>query len=211
MNREATNQQLIVLGFGGHARSVADVALALGYKKLVFVDEQAKEGEMFLDFPVLKSFTPHYPKAWCAFPASGIGLVRQAQSESIEQQGWQLVSLVAPSATLGVGCAVGDGVFVGQQSHIGPMAKVGRGSIVNSGAVVEHECSVGEWAHVSVNATMAGRSRLGDYSILGAGATVIDGLMVNNQTTIGAGAVVCKSIAVAGVYVGVPARMRNQP
>ena len=207
MNREASNKQLIVLGFGGHARSVADVAIAMVYETLVFVDEHAREGEMYLDFPVLKSFTPHDSKAWCAFPASGNGLVRQAQTKLIEQQGWQLVSLLAPSATLGVGCAVSDGVFVGQQTHIGPMAKVGRGSIINTGAVVEHECSVGEWAHVSVNATMAGRSRLGDFSMLGAGATVIDGLSVAGHVTVGAGAVVHKPIDVAGVYVGVPSRL----
>lgn len=207
MNREASNKQLIVLGFGGHARSVADVAIAMGYETLVFVDEHAREGEMFLNFPVLKFFTPDDPKAWCAFPASGNGLVRQKQSELIEQQGWQLVSLIAPSATLGVACSLGDGVFVGQHGHIGPMAKVGRGSIINSGAVVEHECSVGEWAHVSVNATMAGRSCLGDFSMLGAGATVIDGLSVVGHVTVGAGAVVHKPIDVAGVYVGVPSRL----
>lgn len=206
MNREASKQHLIVLAFGGHARSVADVAMALGYKTLVFVDEQAREGELFLDFPVLKTFTPDDPKAWCAFPASGNGLVRHAQTKLIEQQGWQLVSLIAPSATLGVGCEVGDCVFVGQQAHIGPMAKVGRGSIINSGAVVEHECTVGEWAHVSVNATMAGRSSLGDFSMLGAGATVIDGLSVVGHVTVGAGAVVNQCIEVSGTYVGVPMR-----
>jgi UDP-N-acetylbacillosamine N-acetyltransferase len=207
MNREVPNKQLIVLGFGGHARSVADVAMAMGYETLVFLDEKAREGEMFLDFPVLKSFIPDDPKAWCAFPASGNGLVRQAQTELIEQQGWQLVSLVAPSATLGVGCALGEGVFVGQQAHIGPMARVGSGSIINSGAVVEHECTVGEWAHVSVNATMAGRSSLGDFSMLGAGATVIDGVSVAIQITIGAGAVVNKCIEYPGVYVGLPAKV----
>jgi sugar O-acyltransferase (sialic acid O-acetyltransferase NeuD family) len=205
MNREAPSQQLIILGFGGHARSVADVALVLGYKSLVFVDEQAREGEIFLNFPVFKSFTPDEPKDWCAFPASGNSSVRQAQTELIEQQGWQLVSLIAPSATLGIGCKVGNGVFVGQQAHIGPMAKVGRGSIINTGAVVEHECNVGEWTHISVNATMAGRTSLGDFSMLGAGSTVIDGLDVASNVTIGAGAVVIKNIRFSGIYVGAPA------
>lgn len=206
MKREVLKQQLIVLGFGGHARSVADIALAMGYKTLVFVDAQAQKGERFLDFPVLKSFTPSDSKVWCAFPASGNGLVRQAQTKLIQQQGWQLVSLIAPSATIGVGCRLEDAVFVGQQAHIGPMAKVGRGSIVNSGAVLEHECSLGEWAHVSVNATMAGRSCLGNFSMLGAGATVIDGLVVASNVTIGAGAVVNQSIELSGTYVGVPIR-----
>lgn len=201
-----TGKQLIILGFGGHARSVADVALAIGFVSLVFVDDQARDGERFLDFPVLKSFEPDEPKNWCAFPASGTGLVRQAQTAQIEQCGWRLVSLVASTATLGIGCTLGDGVFVGQHAHIGPMATVGCGTIVNTGAVVEHECKLGEWAHVSVNATMAGRSILGDFSMLGAGATVIDGLAVGSHVMVGAGAVVNKPINVAGVYVGVPAR-----
>jgi UDP-N-acetylbacillosamine N-acetyltransferase len=210
MKPEPANQKLIILGFGGHARSVADVALALGFKTLVFVDEQAREGELFLNFPVLKSFTPDDPKSWCAFPASGNALFRQAQTDLIQQLGWQLISLIAPSATLGVGFEIGDGVFIGQQAHIGPMAKVGSGSIVNSGAVVEHECTIGEWAHVSVNATMGGRSSLGDYSMLGAGATVIDNITIVRQTHIGAGALVIKKISVSGIYVGIPAKFKQK-
>lgn len=206
MKREAKSQKLIVLGYGGHARSVADVALALGFKELVFVDAQAREGEFFLDFPVLKCFTPSDPKTWCAFPASGDGNVRQAQTALINQQGWKIVSLVAHSATLGVGCLVSDGVFVGQQAHIGPMATVGRGSIINSSAVVEHECNVGEWAHVSVNATMAGRSSLGDFSMLGTGATIIDQIKVTSHVLIGAGALVHRNIEHSGIYVGVPVK-----
>lgn len=206
MNLEVPNKQLIVLGFGGHARSVADVAMAMGYETLVFLDENAREGEMFLDFHVLKSFLPDDPKVWCAFPASGNGLVRKAQTELIEQKGWQLVSLIAPSATLGVGSEVDNGVFVGQQAHIGPMAKVGRGCIVNTGAVIEHECYVGEYAHISVNAVLAGRSSLGEYSMLGACATIIDGISVSAGVIVGAGAVVNKSLSISGTYAGVPAR-----
>ncbi|WP_439112241.1 NeuD/PglB/VioB family sugar acetyltransferase [Hydrogenophaga sp.] len=205
MNRAPFSKQLIILGFGGHARSVADVALATGYESLVFVDEHARDGEMFLGFPVLKCFEPQDPKTWCAFAASGNGLVRKSQAETIKENNWNLISLIAPSATRGVGSSVAECVFVGHHAHIGPMAMVGMGSIVNSGAVVEHECMVGEWAHVSVNATMAGRSKIGAFSMLGAGATIIDSVEISNQITIGAGAVVHKSINEAGVYIGIPA------
>lgn len=205
MTLSKASSQLIILGFGGHARSVADVALAVGYHSLVFIDDNARAGEMFLGFPVLTSFQPDEPASWCAFAASGNSQTRKAQRAFIQANGWRPISLIAPSASIGVGATVDECVFVGQQAHIGPMAVVGKGSIINSGAVVEHECVVGEWAHVSVNATMAGRSRLGNYSMLGAGATVIDGVSVSAQVVVGAGAVVHRTIAEAGVYVGVPA------
>lgn len=206
MNQAVKNKQLIILGFGGHARSVADVALSTGYESLVFVDDHARVGEMFLGFPILKCFKTQEPKAWCAFAASGDGSIRKNQTEFIKENNWHQISLIAPSATRGVGSLVADCVFVGHHAHIGPMATVGMGSIVNSGAVVEHECEVGEWAHVSVNATMAGRSKLGAFSMLGAGATIIDGVEITSQVTIGAGAVAHKSIDKAGVYTGVPAK-----
>jgi UDP-N-acetylbacillosamine N-acetyltransferase len=209
MNREAICQQLIVLGFGGHARSVADVAVAIGYKSLVFVDEQARKGEMFLGFPVLKSFTPSYDDVWHAFPASGKDFVRQTQIALIQQNSWQLVSLIAPSATLGLGCSVGDGVFVGQQAHIGPMASIEEGCIINTGAVVEHEAVVGDYCHVSINAVIAGRARIGSKVFIGAGATVLDGLSIAEGVTIGGGCLVNHSILEAGVYVGVPARLAH--
>ena len=43
---------LALLGFGGHARSVADVALTAGFDRLLFVDENVQRGESFLGFPV---------------------------------------------------------------------------------------------------------------------------------------------------------------
>jgi UDP-N-acetylbacillosamine N-acetyltransferase len=38
---------LLILGFGGHARSVADVAIASGITQLCFIDANAKPNESF--------------------------------------------------------------------------------------------------------------------------------------------------------------------
>jgi len=44
---------LLILGFGGHARSVADVALSSGMPCLRFYDVSARVGEQFNDFPAI--------------------------------------------------------------------------------------------------------------------------------------------------------------
>ena len=36
---------LLIMGCGGHARSVADIALHIGFKELLFVDHGARAGE----------------------------------------------------------------------------------------------------------------------------------------------------------------------
>ncbi|MDN6857392.1 acetyltransferase [Pseudomonas sp. CAN2814] len=197
---------LLILGFGGHARSVADVALAAGIRELRFVDSNAREGENFLGFPVLSHWDAALPEGWAAFSAAGDNARREQQIEAIEAAGWPLASVIAPSATLGVDSQIAPGCFIGQQAHVGPVARIARGCIINSGAIVEHESEVGEFSHVAVNACVAGRSRTGRRNFIGAGATVIDGVSLGDDITIGAGGVVTASIESAGVYVGVPAR-----
>src|SRR5262245_5867120 len=85
------------------------------------------------------------------------------------------------------------------------MASIGRATI-NTHALVEHECSVGSYSHIAVNATIAGRSKVGDHVFVGAGATVIDGVHIADRVTVGAAATVVMNIAEPGTYVGCPAR-----
>ena len=201
------HRSLLILGFGGHARSVADVALACGYEDLVFVDEMARPGEDFLGHPVFSSLDAAAQiSVRDAFPAAGDNQKRSKQILQIRTLGFQLVSLVSPHASRGAGSVLAAGCFVGHHAHIGPMASIGCGAIVNTGAVVEHEARVGDYAHVSVNATMAGRSSLGAYSMLGAGAVIVDSVAVGGGVLVGAGAVVHRTVHEPGVYVGVPAR-----
>lgn len=196
---------LVLLGFGGHARSVADVALTAGYTKLWFVDDNAAEGERFLEFPVQK-FMPPDPRDWVYVPCAGDNRRREAQIQELISANLALTTIVSPSATIGHGSAIGPGCFIGHHAHVGPLAKLGKGCIVNTGGIVEHDCAVGDCVHVSVNSILAGRSSLGDRVFLGAGAVVIDGISVTSDVTIGAGGVVAESIESPGIYAGVPAR-----
>lgn len=196
----------MIMGFGGHARSAADVALACGYENLVFIDTNAQLGEDFHGYLVL-SDTRYLDDSWhLAFAASGDNFKRQKQCDIVEAMGMSLVSLVSPLASIGIGSYIAPGCFVGHHAHIGPSARVGRGTIINSGAIIEHDACVGEFSHVSVNSVIAGRSRLGSFSMLGAGATIIDGVSTVDHVIVGAGAVVVSCIENSGVFVGVPAR-----
>lgn len=201
-----TYKGLLILGFGGHARSVADVALAAGVAELLFVDANARDDENFLGHGVVREYTGMLPESWACLPAAGDNERRQKQFAEASERRWPIATLIAPGASLGAGAVIGEGSFVARHAHIGPMAHVGRSVIINTGAAVEHECIVGDFVHVSVNATLAGRSRLGDFVFLGAGGTVIDSVEVGSHITIGAGGVIVDSITSPGIYVGVPAK-----
>ncbi|WP_242166929.1 MULTISPECIES: acetyltransferase [unclassified Pseudomonas] len=197
---------LLILGCGGHARAVADVALALGVKHLCFVDHHARPDETCGAFPVRRSWDEDLPQGWSVMPASGDGARRQAQCDWVDQRGWPLATLVSPTATIGFCSTLGMGTFVGHHAHVGPLASVGMGCVVNTGAIVEHECTIGDFTHISINAAVAGRCHVGQFCFIGAGSTVIDGVKIADGVTLGAGACAHRDLGEPGVYVGVPTR-----
>lgn len=197
---------LLILGFGGHARAVADVALSLGIKQLRFIDINARPNETFGPFPVLRNWDEEPSDGWSVMPASGDGHSRQTQCDWATQRGWPLATLVAPTATVGFGATLGGGTFIAHHAHVGPMASVGVGCVINTGAIVEHECVVEDFTHVSINAAVAGRCHIGRLCFIGAGSTVIDGIKIGDSITLGAGACVHRNLEEPGVYVGVPAK-----
>lgn len=196
---------LVLLGFGGHSRSVADVALTAGYSRLLFVDENAGDGELFLEFPV-QSTMPPQASDWVYMPCAGDNHRRLAQIRELQAANLPVTSIISPSATVGRGAMVGTGCFIGHHAHVGPLTRLGAGCIINTGAVVEHDCMIGQGAHVSVHSCIAGYCNLGDRTFLGAGSAVIDKVSVTCDVTVGAGGVVVSSIDSPGVYAGVPVR-----
>lgn len=196
---------LLILGFGGHARAVADVALSMGVSHLAFEQEGAREDEHFQGFKVYPYWEGGVPNSWAVFCAAGDGAEREKQCTRVIEAGWSLATLISPRASLGVGCHISPGCFVGHQAHIGPMARMGMGCIINSGAVVEHETELKDFVHVSVNATVAGRCKIGRQVWLGAGSIIIDKVVIGEHVVVGAGAVVIADLPESGTYVGVPA------
>jgi len=201
------SMKLLVLGFGGHARSVGDVALSAGYKTLLFFDRDGREGESFAGFEVI-SRPRKLDDGWCYISGAGVNSIRATQTFPAEFGFAEIVTLIAPTATIGRGATIGPGTFVAHHAHVGPMAKVGWGCLINTGAIVEHECEIGDFAHISVNAVVAGRAKVGARTFCGAGSVVRDGKTVCADVTLGAGAVATSHIERPGIYVGVPARMR---
>ena len=198
---------LYVFGFGGHARSVVDVAYAAGYRQIVFVDPNVRPGENFGGFSAVTALASAEPD-WLGHVALGDSARRRDLTETLSIP---LATLIAPSATIGIEAILKGGVFVGHHAHVGPAARIGRGVIINTGASVDHETIVGSFSHVAVGATVAGRCRIGDNCMIGAGAAFIDGISIGDNIVVGAGATVVADLAVAGTYVGTPARRIERP
>lgn len=203
-------QRLVVVGGGGHARSVIDAIEALGTWGVEGIVDPNPHAS-YKEYSVLCSddgLSELYEKGLRA-AALGIGFLggvngpREKILKLLHGIGFNLPAVVDPTAVLAADAEVREAAFVGKLAIVNSSACVGAASIINSGAVVEHDCFVGELAHVSVNATLCGGVSIGRGAFVGAGATVIQGVSVGEGAIVGAGTVVLRNVPAREVVVGV--------
>lgn len=185
-------KNIIIVGAGGHGRSVAE-AILLGkeYKIVGFVDDVWPTKTEVWNFPICsntKEQERYRDLADWVVVAIGQNKIRRELMFKLSEDGFKLATIVhpaaivSPSAILGGGCVVMAGAIIGTES------KLGVGVIINAGANVDHHCKVNDYGHLGVNACMAGGSILGEDAWLQAGAAVGYGVQVPAGKVISPGA-----------------------
>jgi acetyltransferase EpsM len=88
-----------------------------------------------------------------------------------------------------------------------PNATLGRHVLINTGASVDHDCVVGDYAHISPQAALSGHVSIGEGTHIGVGAVVIPKVRVGRWCKVGAGTVVIRDLPDHVTAVGNPARI----
>ena len=204
------NTNVVIIGASGHGRVVADIVNASGDKVAGFLDDNNKEtDELSGGIPVLGCVDDYAKYSENSFViAIGDAAVRERIANKIENVRWY--TAVHPSAIISdSNVKIGEGTVIMPGAIINTGALIGNHCIINSGAIVEHDNYIDDFAHISVGAKLAGTVHIGKRTWIGIGATVSNNISICDNCTIGAGAVVVKDIRNAGIYTGVPAKLRN--
>ena len=196
--------RLVIIGAGGHGKVIADIALKIGYTDIVFVDDNAVG--YCMDYPIIgksENIELQNDGATDFVIAVGNNKIRR---QIAEQHDINWVTLVHPSAQIGVNVTIGAGTVVMAGAVINPCATIGEHCIINTCAVVEHDNAIENYVHISPKAALGGTVCVGEGTHIGIGATVKNNLNICGNCTIGAGAVVVKDITESAIYLGVPAK-----
>ena len=173
-------KRLLIVGAGGHGRSLAEAVLGAGKFKLVgFVDDAASNLQHVWDLPVFGTtadLASYREYAEAAIVAIGNNRLREELQKRLYAAGFELATvvhpkaIVSPRAVIDAGCAIMAGAIVGTE------AELGAGVIVNCGAVVDHHGRVEDFGHLGVNAAMAGGTVLGRGAWMQAGSVLSYGV-----------------------------------
>lgn len=204
-------KKIIVIGAGGHSRSVCDILLQDSENEIVGLIDDANV-KPFWNLKVLGSDKdiPALMKngiATHAFVAIGNNKLRKELYKYAISVGYSMINAISPNAIISPHAYIGQGVALMPGSVIGPNSYIGDGTIVNTNASVDHDDKIGSFCHIAPGTAVCGSVIIGDETFIGAGARIIDTISVGPEVVVGAGAVVTKDIHSKCLAVGVPARI----
>lgn len=205
----------VILGGGGHARVLIDCVNAIGGILLTGIldSNRALWGQELLGIPILGSDDLLAERKTRGITCFAVGLGGVGDNRPRERlfklglsYGLEPLTLVHPNSSCSRWAKVGLGSQLLPGCIVNPGTELSENVIVNSGAIVEHDCLIGNHAHVASGAILASTVTVGDRVHVGAGATIKQCVTVGEDAVVGAGAVVVKDVSANTVVVGVPAR-----
>ena len=194
--------KLVLIGGGGHCKSVLDAALAMNeFEEIVITDAGTKKGSDVFGCKVAGSdeelpdlYKQGFTNAIITVGSIESAALRERLSRMAEDLGFDFPVICDPTASVSNYTEIGKGTFVGKNAIINAGAEIGRHCIINTGSIIEHECVVGDYSHISVGSVLCGNVQVGYNSFIGAGSTIIQGISVGNGTVVGANSTVLTNV-----------------
>ncbi len=200
----------ILIGGGGHCKSVIEAVESVGESILGILDMPDKAGTEVLGYPVLGSDADIGQWVGKARFLVTMGHIKNSAPRErlhtmVEQAGGTLGTVVASTAHVSKHAVIGEGSVVLHGAMVNAGAQIGKGCIVNTLANVEHDAVIGNFCHISTGAMVNGDCMVGRGSFLGSQSVMLNGASIAESCVIAAGSFVRKSITKSGIYAGNPA------
>jgi UDP-N-acetylbacillosamine N-acetyltransferase len=139
--------KLLIIGAGGHGKDVTETAEDIGYDEIAYLDDN---NPMAIGkFDELEKFRDQYENA---FVALGNNKLRSDLIKRLKEAGYNVPSLIHPSAYISRSATIGDGTIIEPRAVLNARCKIGEGCIISTGAIIDHDAEVGEYCNIKTGA-----------------------------------------------------------
>jgi len=196
-------KQIIVVGDGGHAHSVAEVAETAGFVVRQFLP--ISEGDEFFS-GTLSTIGGFDLTSVSLALGLGVNFLRAQVYGAIVGRfpSAKFPAIVHSHAWVSTQARLGAGSVLFAHASAGASASTGPGAVINTGASLDHHGDLGEFASLAPGARTGGHVTIGSRSMIGLQSGILQGLSVGADTVIGAHSLVLKDIPSLCVAYGSP-------
>ena len=206
-------KNLILIGGGGHCKSVIDVAESAGYNILGILDMPEEVGKSVLNYMVIGTDDDIPQYADKAEFIITVGFIKNPSIrvriyDKVKQAGGKFATIVASTAHVSRYATLGEGTVVMHQAIVNAGARIGENCIINTFCNIEHDAVIGDQCHISTGSMVNGDCKVGERVFIGSQSVLANGITVGEDIIVGAGSVVRKNISEKGIYAGNPAILK---
>lgn len=196
-------EDIILIGGGGHCKSVIDTIKSSGNFNIVGILDLREKLDMDIngvkiigtDEMLKYYFNNGVKNAHISLGSIGDSKHRIKLFNYAKSIGLNFPPIIDRTSVMGSNVEIEEGVFIGKGCIINVDTKIGSHSIINSGAIIDHDCIIGSFCHISPGTTISGEVSIGDNTHIGTNSTIIQNIDIGSNTLIGAGSVVIKDIS----------------
>ncbi|MEE2932212.1 MAG: hypothetical protein VX941_02170 [Pseudomonadota bacterium] len=176
----------ILLGAGGHAKSLVEAITAGGGKICAYVDPKVCS---WINCRHVRDESQVEPEDGVL--AIGLGGISPAKLAArlellsiMLARGFEAPPVVHPASYVSANASLAPGTVILAGAVVQPGVKLGTGVIINSGAIVEHDSNIGAGSHVAPGAIILGNCKIGTHCFVGAGTVIVQEKIVTNNSLI---------------------------
>lgn len=206
---------LILIGGGGHCKSIIEVAESVGYEIKGILDMPDEVGKEVLPGHKVIGTDDEIPRyvEECDFVVT-VGFIKNPALRiklynKVKTAGGRLATIIASTAYVSKYAELGEGTVIMHYAFVNAGAKIGENCIINTFVNIEHDAVVGNQCHISTGTMVNGECKIGENCFIGSQSVCANCIEIASDIIVGAGSVVYKSLRMKGIYVGNPAILKK--
>lgn len=203
---------LVIIGAGGLAREVYDLALTCygddpDFKVKGFLSIEPSNVEA-LGYPKVLSNSSDYKieENDVFFCAIGNVLRRKKVVEDILEKGGKFINLIHPTANISPSVKLGIGIGIKSYCVISSDVSIDDFTYLQSSVIMGHDVKIGRYCQINSFAFFAGYAEIGDCVTINAGAKLIQNVKVGDEAVVGVSSVVLTKVKKGTTVFGIPAK-----
>jgi len=190
-------KDIILLGGGGHCRSVIDVIEKNGkYRIIGILDKKENINKKILNYSIIgtdKDLEKLRKKISYAFITVGHVYDFQPRVKLfnlVKRIGFIVPVIISPLAYVSKYAEISEGTIIMHNALVNAGSKIGKNCIINTKALIEHDAIIEDFCHISTAAIINGGTIIGKYTFVGSNAVTKHNIKIEEKSFIKAGSVI---------------------
>jgi len=208
---------IVLVGGGGHCRSVIDVIEAQGIFQIAgIVDTPDKIGTQVLEYPIFAGDEdlPKLVKEYSNFCIT-IGHIKSNELRKklytrLRKLGANFPVIKSPHAYISKSATIKEGTVIMHKCVINANASLGECCIANTACIVEHDAIVKDHCHIGPGGIINGGCLVEDDCFIASNAVLLPGITVSKNSIVAAGSIIREDVEQNSMYAGNPGKLKKR-